>query len=304
MSYALQTLWHERQRYASGVLAVTFSAVLIALQVRAAARAVQDHVHPDRPHPRPTSGSGRQAVPSVDLGKPIPTSYLTRRRRAGRASDARSCTSPTSPTSPSRSGGTELCFLLGSRLDDDAVGAADVLTPEQRAALTEPFTIVVDESDVERLGLDRPDGEAEDQRQGGEAGRHREGAQEPGRPVGVLLAAHRPAPAEVPRPRRPRDVPAGPVRHRRAGPAGGGGTAGRSTPTTCRAYTAEEFSYQIRGLLADPDEGRHRHRVRGAARAAGRGGHHRPDALLGDDGAAPRSSPSCWRSASRGGGSR
>ena len=30
MSYALQTLWHERNRYASGVLAVTFSAVLIA----------------------------------------------------------------------------------------------------------------------------------------------------------------------------------------------------------------------------------------------------------------------------------
>ena len=33
MTYALQTLIHERSRYAAGVGAVLFSAVLIALQV-------------------------------------------------------------------------------------------------------------------------------------------------------------------------------------------------------------------------------------------------------------------------------
>src|SRR5213075_587776 len=32
MSYALSTLWYERQRYLPGILAVTFSALLIALQ--------------------------------------------------------------------------------------------------------------------------------------------------------------------------------------------------------------------------------------------------------------------------------
>src|SRR5437588_550503 len=32
MSYSLATLWHERQRYVPGVLAVGFSALLIALQ--------------------------------------------------------------------------------------------------------------------------------------------------------------------------------------------------------------------------------------------------------------------------------
>ena len=32
MSYALTTLWYERQRYLPGVLAVGFSALLIALQ--------------------------------------------------------------------------------------------------------------------------------------------------------------------------------------------------------------------------------------------------------------------------------
>jgi putative ABC transport system permease protein len=32
MSYAISTLWHDRQRYLPGVLAVGFSALLIALQ--------------------------------------------------------------------------------------------------------------------------------------------------------------------------------------------------------------------------------------------------------------------------------
>ena len=32
MSYSLATLWHDRQRYLPGMLAVAFSAVLIALQ--------------------------------------------------------------------------------------------------------------------------------------------------------------------------------------------------------------------------------------------------------------------------------
>jgi putative ABC transport system permease protein len=47
--------------------------------------------------------------------------------------------------------------LLGSELGYDAAGAADVLTPEMRSALTEPYTIVVDESDVGRLTLDHTD---------------------------------------------------------------------------------------------------------------------------------------------------
>ncbi len=51
-------------------------------------------------------------------------------------------------------GGTELCFLLGSKLDDDAAGAAIVLTNEQREALTMPDTIIVDESDVKRLAFE------------------------------------------------------------------------------------------------------------------------------------------------------
>jgi len=158
MSYALQTLWHEKARYASGVLAVTFSAVLIALQCGLLLGLFKitsipiDNTTADL-------WVGSTAVPSVDLGKPIPVSYTTR------VSDFEGVGMPelyianfanfTKPT-----GGTELCFLLGSKLDDDAAGTATLLTDEQRQALTMRYAIVVDESDVRRLGLDSPEGEA------------------------------------------------------------------------------------------------------------------------------------------------
>src|SRR5262245_37518812 len=158
MSYALQTLWHERTRYSSGVLAVAFSAVLIALQC-----GLLLGLFKITSIPIDNTGAdlwiGSTAVPSVDLGKPIPASYLS---RVDGLSGVRSVelyianfANFTRPT-----GGTELCFLLGSKLDDDAAGAAGLLTKEQREALTMRNAIIVDESDVKRLGLDGS-GEAE-----------------------------------------------------------------------------------------------------------------------------------------------
>jgi len=162
MGYALQTLWHERQRYASGVLAVTFSAVLIALQCGLLLGLFKITSIPlDQTQAGRGEGVdiwvGSKGTPSVDLGKPIPETYLT--RVAGRPgvempefyiANFGNFTKPV--------GGTELCYLLGSRLDSDARGTAKVLTPELRAALTERGTIVVDESDVERLELDKLSG--------------------------------------------------------------------------------------------------------------------------------------------------
>jgi putative ABC transport system permease protein len=152
MSYALQTLWHERQRYASGVFAVTFSAVLIALQCGLLLGLFKitsipiDYTTAD-------IWVGSQAVQSVDLGKPIPESYITRVEGTSGVRSAElyvaNFANFTKPT-----GGTELCFLLGSSLDEGAAGAAKPLTPEMLVALTEPDTIIVDESDVKRLGLD------------------------------------------------------------------------------------------------------------------------------------------------------
>src|SRR6266540_1806827 len=152
MSYALQTLWHERSRYASGVLAVTFSAVLIALQCGLLLGLFKitsipvDNTTADL-------WVGSTAVSSVDLGKPIPTSYLTRvEGMAGVKSVELYIGNFANFAKPI--GGTEMCFLLGSKLDDDAAGAAVVLTPKQRADLTMPDSIIIDESDKERLGVE------------------------------------------------------------------------------------------------------------------------------------------------------
>src|SRR5205807_10135512 len=50
-------------------------------------------------------------------------------------------------------GGRELCMVIGSRLGDEALGHVRELTHELRSKLTEPGTIVVDESDLGRLGI-------------------------------------------------------------------------------------------------------------------------------------------------------
>ncbi len=151
MSYALQTLWHERNRYASGVLAVTFSAVLIALQCGLLLGQFQitsipiDNTTADL-------WIGSTSVQSVDLGKPIPNSYITRVAGiSGVRMPEQYIANFANFTKPQ--GGTELCFLLGSKLDDDAAGAATLLTREQRELLTMPNAIIVDESDWRRLAL-------------------------------------------------------------------------------------------------------------------------------------------------------
>ncbi|MFO0822944.1 MAG: ABC transporter permease [Gemmataceae bacterium] len=157
MSYALQTLWHEKTRYASGVMAVTFSAVLIALQCGLLLGLFKitsipvDNTTAD-------IWVGSTAASSVDLGKPIPNSYISRLAgMPGVKMPEQYIANFANFTKPA--GGTELCFLLGSLLDDGTSGAAKLLTKEQREALTMPNAIVVDESDVKRLALNSPDGE-------------------------------------------------------------------------------------------------------------------------------------------------
>jgi putative ABC transport system permease protein len=56
-------------------------------------------------------------------------------------------------------GADELCIIIGSRLEDGALGAVDALTPELREKLTEPNSVVIDESELSRLGLSTGVGE-------------------------------------------------------------------------------------------------------------------------------------------------
>ncbi len=158
MSIALQTLWHERSRYLGGVLSVTFAAVLIALQCGLLLGLFKitsipiDNTTAD-------IWVGSTAVKSVDLGKPIPTSYITRiAGLPGVEMPEQYIANFATLTKPS--GGTELCFLLGSVLDEGAAGAATMLTQEQRVALTLPDAIIMDESKIEEFKLNTSGGKA------------------------------------------------------------------------------------------------------------------------------------------------
>jgi putative ABC transport system permease protein len=151
MSYSLATLWYERQRYLPGVLAVAFSALLIALQcglllgLFSITSIPIDHTDAD-------VWMGAPGVLSVDLGRPIREGYLA---RLAADPDVAQCEVYLQGFAywSKHNGGTELCMVIGSRLGEGALGAVDKLTPELRARLTEPGSIVIDESDMARLGI-------------------------------------------------------------------------------------------------------------------------------------------------------
>ncbi len=151
MSYSLATLWHERQRYLPGVLAVAFSALLIALQcglllgLFSITSIPIDHTSADL-------WMGAPEVLSVDLGRPIREGYLARVACQPEVERCEVYLQGFAYWSKPK-GGTELCMVIGSRLSEDALGKVDGLSPENCSKLTEPGTVVVDESDLERLGI-------------------------------------------------------------------------------------------------------------------------------------------------------
>jgi putative ABC transport system permease protein len=151
VSYALTILWHERRRFLPAVVAVAFSALLVALQCGlllgtfAFASAPVDHTRAD------VWVGGRGAF-SVDRGYPIPDRYLA---RLAAQPGVRRCEvyvqGFTYWSKPD--GGAELAMVIGSRLGEDALGAIGELTPELRGLLAEPGTVVVDEPEMGRLGV-------------------------------------------------------------------------------------------------------------------------------------------------------
>jgi putative ABC transport system permease protein len=153
MSYALATLWHDRQRYLPGVLAVAFSALLIALQFGLLLGLFSVTSIPiDRA--RADIWVGAPKVLSVDIGGTISEGRMTA-RLASQPEVAQvepyieKFAQWEKPT-----GGTDLCILVGTKLSDDSLGAVPELTPAMRIDLTEPDTVVVDESELERLDVE------------------------------------------------------------------------------------------------------------------------------------------------------
>src|SRR5581483_1086789 len=115
MSYALATLWYERQRYLPGVLAVAFSALLIALQcglllgLFSITSIPVDHTHAD-------IWVGSPKVLSVDLGRPIQESFYTRLQLQPEVSVCETYLQGFAYWQEP-AGGSQLCMVIGSRLD-------------------------------------------------------------------------------------------------------------------------------------------------------------------------------------------
>ncbi|HEY7330112.1 MAG TPA: ABC transporter permease [Gemmataceae bacterium] len=155
--YSLKILWHGHQRFLPAVLAVAFSAVLIAVQsgVLLGTLAVTS-----RPidHAAAQVWVGIRDVPSIELGHPIPQSWLFRVQAEPEVEDVEGYLYEFNywhkPT-----GGSVHCCIIGARLEDQALGAVSDLTPEMRTLLTEPGAVVVDETELDRLGLEHGIGE-------------------------------------------------------------------------------------------------------------------------------------------------
>jgi putative ABC transport system permease protein len=153
MSYSLSTLWYERNRFLPGVLAVAFSAVLIALQCGLLMGLFSITSIPID-HTRAHIWIGAPDTLSVDVNRPIPESYMTRLASQPEV-DASTCEvfilnfcQWIKPT-----GGAELCIVQGSRLEKQRMGYVEELTDNLRDLLTEPNSIVVDQAELGRLGI-------------------------------------------------------------------------------------------------------------------------------------------------------
>jgi putative ABC transport system permease protein len=151
MNFSLATLWHERNRFLPGVLAVAFSALLITVQF-----GILLGLLSLTSIPVDLAGAdiwiGHPAVLSVDIGRPIPEAWLTRVRSQPEVERVEKyllwllmADKPGEKTS--------ICTIVGTRLDDDNLGAIRTLPRDLRDRLSEPGSVVVDESDRARLGF-------------------------------------------------------------------------------------------------------------------------------------------------------
>jgi putative ABC transport system permease protein len=151
LNYSLSTLWHERPRFIPGIGAVAFSAVLIALQCGLLLGLFMITSIPVD-HTRADIWVGSPEVLSVDLGRPVSMNFLSRVAGDPRVKEVepyyQAFASWIKPD-----GGSELCVVIGSKLDDGNMGSVDELTPEMRDALTQPRSIVIDISERDRLGV-------------------------------------------------------------------------------------------------------------------------------------------------------
>ena len=94
-------------------------------------------------------------VQCVDLARPIPTGTTLARVAISQGGPAEPYLAGFAYWTKPGGKGSELCLVLGSYLEDNNLGTVDALTPELRAKLSEHGAVVVDESEMVRLGLSK-----------------------------------------------------------------------------------------------------------------------------------------------------
>jgi putative ABC transport system permease protein len=157
MSYALTIVWRERTRFLPAMLAVAFSATLIAVQCGLLLGLLAVSSRPID-NTRADIWIGSPSVPSLGFGHPIPSAW--RSRLAAQPEIERSEVYLFGFATWSKpGGGTEQCYVMGSRLEEGSIGAVAELTPALRRLLTAPGNIIVDEGSLNLLGLQRGLGE-------------------------------------------------------------------------------------------------------------------------------------------------
>src|SRR5262249_38428939 len=105
-------------------------------------------------HTRADIWMGAPQVLSVDLGQTIRGSHVGRLAVQEEVVRAEPFMQGFSYWSKPQ-GGRELCMVIGSHLEEDALGKVDALTPDMLKQLQAiRGNIVVDDSDLDRLGID------------------------------------------------------------------------------------------------------------------------------------------------------
>ena len=150
--YSLRMLWRDHRRFLPALLAIGLSAVLIAVQLGLVLGLVLAVSAPIDHAPAHIWVLARDA-PSLHQTYSFPTDWQARLDLQPEVARSEQYQTAMGRWRLPGRGSSELCMIVGVRLDEDSVGALTVLTPELRAALAEPGTVAIDAWEFPTFGL-------------------------------------------------------------------------------------------------------------------------------------------------------
>ncbi|MDE2225199.1 MAG: ABC transporter permease [Xanthomonadaceae bacterium] len=149
---ARKTLIHEWRRFLPAMLAVAFSGVLLLMQTAL----VFGILGATAVYMRESNAQvwvGYPGTQTIELGRPIPpTAHTALLADPGVAQVEPFAWFNGDWQGPPHAGGVSV-FVSGISTEPDGLMFSRVLTPAQRALLDQPFTIIVDRTELSKLGL-------------------------------------------------------------------------------------------------------------------------------------------------------